>query len=248
MAKKQNVIIELDKVGKHYEMGEEVVKALDGISIRVEKGDFVAIMGPSGSGKSTGMNLVGSLDLPTFGEIYLDNENISHLTESELAQVRGKKIGFIFQQFNLIPNLTAKENVMLPMLFQDKDKEEREEKAEDLMKLVDLADRMDHYPNQLSGGQQQRVAIARALANDPEVILADEPTGNLDSKTGEKVMQFLDDLNKKGTTIIMVTHDPELGKKHAKTIYMIKDGKVDCYLEKINGKWNKEGKCESANF
>jgi len=244
MAKKQNVIIELDKVGKHYEMGEEVVKALDGISIRVEKGDFVAIMGPSGSGKSTGMNLVGSLDLPTFGEIYLDNENISHLTESELAQVRGKKIGFIFQQFNLIPNLTAKENVMLPMLFQDKDKEEREEKAEELLNLVDLEDRMYHYPGQLSGGQQQRVAIARALSNEPEVLLADEPTGNLDSVTGERVMKFLDKLNQNGTTIIIVTHDVELGKKHAKTIYMVKDGNVDCLMKKINGKWKKEGKCE----
>ncbi|PIN91039.1 lipoprotein-releasing system ATP-binding protein LolD [Candidatus Pacearchaeota archaeon CG10_big_fil_rev_8_21_14_0_10_32_14] len=237
---KQNVIIELSNVGRHYQMGDNVVKALDGINIKVEKGDFVAIMGPSGSGKSTGMNLVGSLDLPTFGEIYLDSQNISHLTESELAEVRGKKIGFIFQQFNLIPNLTTKENVMLPMLFQDTTKEEREEKAEQLLKLVDLGDRMDHYPNQLSGGQQQRVAIARSLANDPEVILADEPTGNLDSKTGEKVMDFLEDLNKKGTTIVMVTHDMELGKKHARTIYMIKDGKLDYTMKRNKEKWAKE--------
>ncbi|MBS3085418.1 ABC transporter ATP-binding protein [Candidatus Pacearchaeota archaeon] len=238
----QNVIIKLENVGKYYYMGEEgenVVKALDGISIDVEKGDFVAIMGPSGSGKSTGMNLVGSLDLPSFGEIYLDNENISHLTESELAQVRGKKIGFIFQQFNLISNLTAKENVMLPMLFQETPKEQREEEAENLLGLVDLKDRMDHYPNQLSGGQQQRVAIARALANNPEVVLADEPTGNLDSSTGERVLDFLEKLHKQGTTIVMVTHDPNIAKNHAKTIYSIKDGKIEGVSKNINGKWVK---------
>jgi len=238
--RKQNIIIELDKVGKHYEMGDNTVKALDGVSIHVEKGDFVAIMGPSGSGKSTGMNLVGSLDLPTFGEVYLDQQNISHLSESELAQIRGKKIGFIFQQFNLIPNLTAVENVMLPMLFQGEDKEFRQERAEQLLKLVDLKDRMDHYPNQLSGGQQQRVAIARALANDPEVILADEPTGNLDSQTGENVMKFLNELNDKGTTIIMVTHDPNLAHEHAKTIYSLRDGKSEWVAKKIGNKWIKQ--------
>ena len=233
-------VIELKDAAKYYEMGENIVKALDCVNISIDEGDFVAIMGPSGSGKSTGMNLTGSLDLPTKGDIYLGGENISHLEESELAQIRGKKIGFIFQQFNLIPNLTTKENVMLPMLFQDTTKEEREEKAEQLLKLVDLGDRMDHYPNQLSGGQQQRVAIARSLANDPEVILADEPTGNLDSKTGEKVMDFLEDLNKKGTTIVMVTHDMELGKKHARTIYMIKDGKLDYTMKRNKEKWAKE--------
>jgi len=230
-------LIELEDVKKHYEMGDNLVKAVDGISIKIEKGDFVAIMGPSGSGKSTAMNLVGSLDLATRGEIYLDGKDIEHLEESELAQIRGKKIGFIFQSFNLIPNLTAKGNVMLPMLFQETDKVEREDKAEELLKLVDLADRMDHYPNQLSGGQQQRVAIARALANNPEVILADEPTGNLDTITGEKVMQFLEDLNKKGKTIIMVTHDPDLAQSHATTIYWMKDGKVDKVTKNMNGKW-----------
>ncbi|MEI6849575.1 MAG: ABC transporter ATP-binding protein, partial [archaeon] len=183
-------IIELKNVKKYYLMGENVVKALDGVNIDVNKGEFVAIMGPSGSGKSTAMNLVGSLDLATDGDIFLDNYDIEHLEESDLAQIRGKKIGFIFQNFNLIPNLTAKENVMLPMLFQDVSKEEREAKAESLLKLVDLEQRMDHYPNQLSGGQQQRVASARSLSNDPEVILADEPTGNLDTKSGEKIMQF----------------------------------------------------------
>jgi putative ABC transport system ATP-binding protein len=230
-------IIELKDVAKHYFMGENIVRALDGVDISVEEGDFVAIMGPSGSGKSTGMNLIGSLDLSTKGEIYLDKENIKNLEESELAQVRGKKIGFIFQQFNLIPNLTAKENVMLPMLFQDKDQEEKEKRAEKLLKVVDLGDRMEHYPNQLSGGQQQRVAIARALANKPDIILADEPTGNLDTKTGEMMMKFLKELNRKGRTIIMVTHDPELAKTYAKTIYSIRDGKIERIEKKIKEKW-----------
>jgi len=233
----KNNIIELRNVSRYYEMGENIVKALDNVNISVEVGDFVAIMGPSGSGKSTGMNLIGSLDLATKGEIYLDGENIEELEESELAQVRGKKIGFIFQQFNLIPNLTAKENVMLPMLFQNIDREEREERAEKLLKLVGLEDRMHHHPNQLSGGQQQRVAIARSLANDPEVILADEPTGNLDSKTEEKIMDFLVELNKKGKTIIVVTHAPEIAERYANTIYWLKDGKIEKVTKKIKGKW-----------
>jgi putative ABC transport system ATP-binding protein len=235
--KTNNNIIELKNVAKHYYMGENIVKALDGVDINIEEGDFVAIMGPSGSGKSTGMNLTGSLDLATTGEIYLDGEDIEHMEESELAQIRGKKIGFIFQQFNLIPNLTAKENIMLPMLFQDIDREEREGKAEELLKLVGLGDRMDHYPNQLSGGQQQRVAIARSLANDPEVILADEPTGNLDSKTEIKIMEFLTRLNKKGKTVIIVTHAPEIAEQFAKTIYWIKDGKIEKLTKKIGDRW-----------
>jgi putative ABC transport system ATP-binding protein len=230
--KKKEIVIQLKNVSKIYDLGETKVKAVDGVSLEIPIGSFVAIMGPSGSGKSTSMNLVGSLDIPTKGEIYLDGENISKLTESELAQLRGKKIGFIFQSFNLIPNLTAKENVMLPMLFQEKEEEERKKIAEDLLKKVELQDRMDHYPNQLSGGQQQRVAIARALANDPEVILADEPTGNLDTRTGEIVMVFLEKLNKEGKTIVMVTHDPELAQEHADIVYWLKDGK----LEKITKK------------
>jgi len=230
-------IIELKNVAKYYEMGDNVVKALDEINIVIEQGDFVAIMGPSGSGKSTSMNLIGSLDLATRGNIYLDGHDIEYLGESELAQIRGKKIGFIFQQFNLIPNLTAKENVMLPMLFQGKEETERENVAEKLLKLVELENRMDHYPNQLSGGQQQRVAIARSLANDPEVILADEPTGNLDTKTGEMVMGFLNKLNNEGKTIIIVTHNPELAKEHAKTIYSVKDGHIENIEKKVNGKW-----------
>ncbi len=233
---KQN-IIELKGVSKYYEMGENIVKALDGVDINVKEGDFVAIMGPSGSGKSTGMNLTGSLDLATKGDIYLDGENIELLEESELAQIRGRKIGFIFQQFNLIPNLTAKENVMLPMLFQNVDREEREEKAEGLLRSVDLGDRTEHYPNQLSGGQQQRVAIARSLANDPEVILADEPTGNLDSKTEIKIMEFLTKLNKKGKTIVIVTHAPEIAEKYANTIYWLRDGKIEKVTKKVGERW-----------
>lgn len=232
-----NPVIHLKDVAKYYRMGTEVVKAVDGIDVKIEHGDFVAIMGPSGSGKSTAMNLVGSLDLSTRGDIFLDNINIEHLDESQLAQIRGKKIGFIFQTFNLIPNLTAKENVMLPMLFQDQELSERSARAEYLLKTVDLSDRMDHYPNQLSGGQQQRVAIARALANDPEIILADEPTGNLDTKTGELVMKFLDNLNKSGKTIIMVTHDPDVAQKHAKTIFWIKDGKIEKITKRSGKVW-----------
>ena len=220
-------VIKLDNVSKIYDMGETKVNALQGLSLTINEGDFVAIMGPSGSGKSTGMNLVGSLDIPTKGRIYLDKRNISQMSESDLAQVRGRMVGFIFQSFNLIPNLTAIENVSLPMMFQGEDSESRLEKARELLKLVDLGDRENHYPNQLSGGQQQRVAIARSLANDPEVILADEPTGNLDTKTGETVMGFLKKLNDEGKTIVMVTHDPELAKKHADVVYWLKDGMLD---------------------
>lgn len=226
MVKKREVI-KLKNVSKIYNMGETKVKALQNFEISITEGEFVAIMGPSGSGKSTCMNLVGSLDTPSIGEIYLDGVNISTLHESDLAQIRGKKIGFIFQSFNLIPNLTTKGNVMLPMMFQGVDSDEREERAEKYLKLVGLEERMEHYPNQLSGGQMQRVAIARALANDPEVILADEPTGNLDTRTGQIVMEFLDKLHKEGKTIIMVTHDPDLAKEHAEVIYWLKDGKLD---------------------
>lgn len=226
-------IIRLENVFKIYSMGENKVYALSGVDISVKEGEFVAIMGPSGSGKSTGMNLVGSLDTPSRGKVFLDQHDISHLHESDLAQIRGRKIGFIFQSFNLINTLTAKENIILPMVFQGTSKEKQEEKAKELLELVELSDRANHYPNELSGGQRQRVAIARALANDPEVILADEPTGNLDSQTGGKVLDFLEKLHKKGKTIVMVTHDANLAQKYAEKVYWLKDGKV----EKItNGK------------
>jgi len=213
-----NTIIKLDNVCKTYKLGKEVdVKAVCHAHFEIKKGEFIAIMGPSGSGKSTLMNLVGALDLPSDGRIFLD--------ESDLAQIRGKKIGFIFQQFNLIGTLTAKENIMLPMMFQGTSSEERERKALELLKNVGLADRANHKPGELSGGQQQRVAIARALANDPDVILADEPTGNLDSKTGKEIMDFLKELNKQGKTIIMVTHDLNIAKKARRIIHII-DGHI----------------------
>ena len=233
---KDSALIELKDVFKYYYMGENIVKAVDGISLKVKEGEFVAIMGPSGSGKSTSMNLVGSLDVPTKGHIFLDGEDISTFSESDLAQLRGQKIGFIFQSFNLISNLTAKENVMLPMTFQNIPLEDREIKAEELLTLVDLGNRMDHYPNELSGGQKQRVAIARSLANDPEVILADEPTGNLDTKTGDIVMHFLDKLHKQGKTIIMITHEPELAEHHAEFVYWLRDGKLERVTKKKPGK------------
>ena len=242
-SKGRRAVIKLNEVFKIYTMGETEVRAVAGISLDIMEGEFVSIMGPSGSGKSTSMNLIGSLDTPTRGEIYLDNHNISHLEESDLAQIRGKKIGFIFQQFNLIPNLTAQENVSLPLMFQGVSKPERDAVAAELLKKVDLGDRMDHYPRQLSGGQQQRVAIARSLSNDPEVILADEPTGNLDTKTGTKVLDFLNELNEEGKTIIMVTHDPDLAQEHADVVYWLLDGKVEKVTKKKNG-WSKVGKAK----
>ncbi len=231
MAKKSEVI-RLKNVAKHYHLGDNIVKALDGIDIVISEGSFVSIMGPSGSGKSTAMNLVGSLDTPTHGTIFLDGKNISDLSESALAQLRGKKIGFIFQQFNLINNLTARENIALPMMFQGTSESERLAKADELLEMVDLGDRGGHYPNQLSGGQQQRVAIARALANDPEVILADEPTGNLDTKTGQIIIKFLEKLHKQGKTIVMVTHDPPLAQKYSDLVYWLLDGKVEKITKK----------------
>ena len=221
----KDTIIKLDNVWKIYQMGEVKVEALRGLSLEIKKGEFVAIMGPSGSGKSTAVNMIGCLDVPTRGHIYLDQHDISKLSESDLAQIRGKKIGFIFQQFNLINTLTALENVALPMLFQDTGRKERLETAKKLLEMVELGDRLNHKPNELSGGQQQRVAIARSLSNDPEVVLADEPTGNLDSKTGEIVIRFLEKLNKEGKTIIMVSHDANVAK-HAQRIEHLKDGRV----------------------
>lgn len=219
-------IIELKQVWKTYKMGENEVHALHGINLEVIPGEFLAIQGPSGSGKSTAMNLIGCLDVPTKGEILLDGKNISKMSESNLAQIRGRKIGFIFQKFNLIETLTALENVTLPMTFQGIPEEERIKRATKLLTQFGLGDRMDHKPNQLSGGQQQRVAIARSLAIDPPVILADEPTGNLDSRTGREVMLFLRELNEhEGKTIVLVTHDDILAKA-ADRIAFLKDGTI----------------------
>ena len=207
-------------------MGRVKVNALRGLNLEIKKGEFVAIMGPSGSGKSTAVNMVGALDIPSKGKIYLEKHDISKLSESDLAQIRGKKIGFIFQQFNLINTLSALENVALPMIFQGVEKEERLETGEKLLQIVGLGDRINHRPTELSGGEQQRVAIARSLANNPDVVLADEPTGNLDSITGENVMSFLENLNRKeGKTIIMVTHDKNVAH-HADRIEFLKDGVI----------------------
>jgi len=223
---KDNEVIKLEKVYKIYTIGKTKVNALRGVSLSIKKGEMVAILGPSGAGKSTLMNMVGCLDVPTKGNIYLFGRNIAHMSESGLATLRGKKIGFIFQQFNLIPYLTAIENITLPMLFQGKSKKERLKRGRELLKIVELEDREKHKPNELSGGQQQRVAIARALANDPEIILADEPTGNLDTKTGSTIMDFLKTLNKKfNKTIVIVTHDRKIGLECQRQIF-IKDGQI----------------------
>ncbi|MBT4651268.1 ABC transporter ATP-binding protein [Candidatus Woesearchaeota archaeon] len=224
--KKTKTLIRLKDVWKTYYMGEISLDVLKGVNVEINQGEFVVIVGPSGSGKSTMMNQVGALDVPTKGTIFLSGIDISTVTESELAQLRGKKIGFIFQQFNLISTLTALENVTLPTIFQNVPEIIRLEKAQNLLTMVGLGDRMNHRPNELSGGQQQRVAIARSLVNDPEIILADEPTGNLDSKAGKQVMHMLARLHKEeGKTIILVTHDVDLVKYSEKTIYL-KDGEV----------------------
>lgn len=219
-------IIQLKNVWKIYKMDEVEVPALKGIDLEIKRGEFLAVLGPSGSGKSTALNMIGSLDTPTKGQIYLDGIDISSLTESDLAQLRGRKIGFIFQVFNLIPSLDAIGNVALPMVFQRIPREERIKKAKELLVSVGLEHRLTHKPGQMSGGERQRVAIARALSNDPEVILADEPTGNLDSKTGTEVMGILKELHeKKKKTIILVTHDQKL-VKYCQRVTRLMDGKI----------------------
>ena len=218
-------VISVENVHKKYALEDVTVSAVNGVSIAINRGDFIALMGPSGSGKSTLMNLIGCLDTPTEGKILLGKQDIQQLSESDLANIRGKKIGFIFQVFNIIPSLTALENVALPLVFQRTTRSTRLKKAREFLKQVGLQDRMQHLPSQLSGGQRQRVAIARALVNDPETILADEPTGNLDTKTGEEIMSLLTELNKQGKTIILVTHNPDLAQR-ANKILKLKDGKL----------------------
>ena len=219
-------VIKLENVWKEYHLGKVKLTVLKGIDLQINKGDFVSIMGPSGSGKSTLMYIVGSLDTPTRGKVFLDGEDTSNFSEDRLAQVRGRKIGFVFQQFNLLSNLTALENVTLPMFFQGKTEAERKKRAEELLDMVGLSKRKEHKPSELSGGEQQRIAIARSLANDPEVIVADEPTGNLDSVTGKKVMEILTDLHQKeGKTMVIVTHDPKIAG-YSKNIVNIQDGEI----------------------
>jgi len=219
-------IIKLNNIWKIYQLGKVELTALKGISLEVTPGDFVTIMGPSGSGKSTLLNMIGALDSPTRGKVFLKGKDISLLTEDQLSQLRGKTIGFVFQEFNLLSNLTAIENVMLPMIFQGISLEKRKEKAKELLISLGLEDRIFHQPAELSGGERQRVAIARAFANNPEMVIADEPTGNLDSITGKKIMEVLTDFHQKeGKTIVVVTHDPHIAE-YSKKIVDIKDGQI----------------------
>lgn len=223
--KTNGAILHLEDVWKIYKMGEVEVPALRGVTVNIQKGDFVAIIGASGSGKSTMMNLIGCLDVPTKGSIYLKSKDISGFTESDLATFRGKTIGFIFQQYNLMQSMSALDNVLLPLELLEYDEKESRKKAKDILEMVGLKDKMHHRPSQLSGGQQQRVSIARSLVGDPEIILADEPTGNLDSKTGKEIMDIFQRLWKIGKTVIMVTHDLKLAK-YAKTTIELSDGKI----------------------
>lgn len=213
--------ITLENVEKVYQLGETEVKALRGSDVEIEEGEFVAIMGPSGSGKSTLMNMIGALDIPTSGEVNVGGEEIGDMTEDQLALLRSRKIGFVFQEFNLVNSMNAWQNVALPMLFRGKGRQERKDRAVKLLEDVGLGDRTGHRPSELSGGQRQRVSIARSLANDPDILLADEPTGNLDTETGGKIMELLTDLNERGKTIIMVTHDPNDAEYADRTIEIV---------------------------
>jgi len=218
-------MLTLSNVTKHYKMGDSVVRALDGISLTIDEGDFTAIVGPSGSGKSTLMNIIGCLDIVTDGEYVLNQIPIKKYEEDELAEIRNKQIGFVFQQFNLLPSFSALENVMMPMTYARVPKKQREKIAAEILTKVGLGDRMGHKPTELSGGQQQRVSIARALANNPAIILADEPTGALDQKTGKEVLDLLTQLNKQGKTVIVITHDVGVAA-YASRILTIRDGKI----------------------
>ena len=219
------VVIRTEGLIKTYEMGAEQVHALQGVDLEIRRGEYVAIMGPSGSGKSTLMNLIGCLDSPTSGRYWLAGRLVSDLDDDELAYIRNKEIGFVFQTFNLLPRATALHNVELPLIYNGTPAEERIQKATVALERVDLGDRMNHKPNELSGGQRQRVAIARALVNDPSIVLADEPTGNLDSKTGEEIMGLFENLYRQGNTIIVVTHEMDIAQ-HAHRVIFIRDGKI----------------------
>jgi len=218
-------MVKIESLEKIYRNGENELKVLKGIDFHVEVGEFVAIMGPSGSGKSTLMNILGCLDKSTNGRYILDGENVSNLNEDELSRIRNNRIGFVFQSFNLLSKLSALDNVCLPMIYSKVHKHDRVERAKKALDSVGLSDRIHHKPNELSGGQKQRVAIARALVNNPRIILADEPTGNLDSKSEAEIMQIFKNLNKEGVTIIMVTHEPEIGRQ-CKRIITLKDGEI----------------------
>ena len=225
MAKSKKEIISIKSVSKIYNLGETVVKALDNVSLTIYDNDYISIMGPSGSGKSTLMNIIGCLDVPTKGKYKFKNELISEMDDNQLANIRNEKIGFVFQTFNLLPKLNAMQNVEVPLIYSSLGRKERLERAEEALHIVGLQDRMTHKPNELSGGQRQRVAIARALVNKPSIILADEPTGNLDSKSGNEILKFFSKLHKDGNTIIMVTHEESVAKLSKRRIDIF-DGKI----------------------
>ncbi|MCP4685812.1 MAG: ABC transporter ATP-binding protein [bacterium] len=219
-------MIETDNLWKTYTMGTEKVHALRSVSMQIERGEYVAIMGPSGSGKSTLMNLIGCLDTPTQGEYWLNEKRVRQMNDNELANIRNREIGFVFQTFNLLPRATSLHNVELPLIYNGTSKDEREQMARTALEKVDLADRVMHKPTELSGGQRQRVAVARALVNNPSILLADEPTGNLDSKTSVEIMKLFDELHRQGNTIITVTHEKDIAR-HARRVLSILDGRID---------------------
>lgn len=221
-----NKIIEINTLIKNYQVGTETIRALRSVSLSINKNEYVAIMGPSGSGKSTLMNIIGCLDTPTGGDYILNSTNVSHLEDDQLAEIRNKEIGFVFQTFNLLPRYTALENVSLPLIYAGVNKEDRLAKAKEVLISVGLENRIVHKPNELSGGQRQRVAVARAMVNSPSIILADEPTGNLDSKTSRDILNLFDDIHQRGNTIIIVTHEEDIAK-HAHRIIRLMDGMIE---------------------
>ncbi len=229
-----NSLIEIKNLVKNYTVGLQVVRAIRSISLQIEKNEYVAIMGPSGSGKSTLMNIIGCLDTPTSGEYFLNDNLVGKLNDDKLAEIRNREIGFVFQTFNLMPRYTALENVMLPMVYAGKSRIVREKRATEVLTNVGLSDRMKHRPNELSGGQRQRVAMARALVNNPSIILADEPTGNLDSKTSEEIMNLLNQIHENGNTVIVVTHENDIAA-YAKRIIKLNDGQVESDTANIQG-------------
>jgi len=218
-------VIRLQKIVKEYNMGDVVVRALDGVDVEIQRGEFVSIMGPSGSGKSTLLNILGVLDQPSSGAYYLENVDITQLRDGELAKIRNQHFGFIFQAYNLFPELTALENVMVPLMYAGRPRRERRERAEELLARVGMEHRLHHLPAQLSGGEQQRVAIARALANNPTLLLADEPTGNLATDQGAEIMGILQELNRQGTTVVIVTHDPSI-TAYGRRLLRLRDGRI----------------------
>ena len=224
-------IIDIKGITRDFQLGSETVNVLKGIDLLINKGEYVALMGPSGSGKSTLMNILGCLDTPTSGSYILNGKQVSEMHDDELAEIRNKEIGFVFQTFNLMPRTTALNNVALPMIYAGYSKSDRNQRAKEVLEQVNLADRMDHQPNQLSGGQRQRVAIARALVNKPSIILADEPTGNLDSKTSNEIMKLFDDIHKLGNTVILVTHEEEIAA-YAHRVIRLRDGMIESDTKK----------------